>query len=249
MTQLTWTYNALTAALQNWLDDTDADWANTITLPQIVYLAEQKLVDDLDLTVFDQTANVTLPPGTGTNNVVARPAGIIVTDDIFYAQVSGQPNPGKLEALERRDMSWVLDYLDAAVTGPPKYYAEQDTTNYIIAPYANVSYTLTTYGPYAHISLLDVNPASATTWLSVNAAQVLLEAGLMEASKFLKNEGKRKVQENVYAQKLGPLKLRLRALRRNTLEDPRAVGGQAAEGQLPSSAPAQAQMGNVLTRQ
>lgn len=250
MTQLTWTYNTLTSALQNWLDDTDSDWANVTTLPQIVYLAEQKLVDDFDLTVFDLAAPITLPAGTGAGaTVVARPPNIIVTDDMFYAAGAGQTNPGKLLPIERRDYSWILDYLDATVTGPPLYYAEQDVISYVFAPYADQSYTLTTFGPYAHQSLNDVNPSTGTTWMSNNMAQILLEAGLMEASKFLKNEGKRKVQEMVYNNKMGPMKLRLRALRRNTIDEPRMTGGGGPEGQLPAETQQPPAMGNALTRQ
>jgi hypothetical protein len=244
MTQLIWTFNTLTSALQNWLDDTDADWANAVTLSQIISLGEQKLVDDLDLTVFDITSTVTLNSGVILNaSQVARPANILITDDVYYQA----PGSIKLFPIERRDISWILDYLDPLVSGPPQYYAEQDTVNYVFAPFADQAYTITTTGPFAAQSLNDVAPA-ATTWLSSNLAQIMLEACLMEASKFLKNEGKRKIQEMVYNSKLGPVKLRFRALRRNLIEDPRAVGGQAAEGQLPASAPAQAQMGNVLTR-
>jgi hypothetical protein len=251
MTILNWTYNALTSALQNWLDDTDPDWVNTITLPQIVWLGEAKVTEDLDLTLFDSSANVTLPflAPTATSTLVARPAGIIVTDSMGFLQPAGSTDPGKFVPVELRSVEWIQDYLDPLVTGSPLYYAESDVVNYIVAPYPDQAYTLTSYGIYAPVSLNDVNPASGSTWLGTNVANVLLEACLMEASKLLKNEGKRKIQEAVYNAKLGPIKLRLRALRRSTLEDPRAVGGQAAEGQLPSSAPAPGPMGNALTRQ
>jgi hypothetical protein len=249
VTILSWTYNSLTAALTNWLDDTDADWDNTVTLPEIVYLGEQKLTQDLDLTIFDSSGSITLPfvAPTQISTVVPRPVGLIVADAMYYAQPTG--DVGKLMTVDLRSVEWVNDYLDPAVVGPPLYYAENDVANIIVAPYPDQAYTMTAYGIYAPVSLNDGNPASATTWLSNNVADVLLEACIMEAAKFLKNEGKRKVAEMVYNAKLAPIKLRLRALRRSTLEDPRAVGGQAAEGQLPATAPAQPAMGNVLTRQ
>lgn len=235
MTQLTWTYDALTAALQNFLDDYDPDWVNTTTLPQLVYLGEMKIVQDLDLTLFDMSATITLTAGVG-ENVIARPTGILFTDDMLYAQASGQPNPGKLVTIERRDMAWLLDYLDPNVKGPPLYYAEQDVTNYCFAPYADVNYTVTTFGPYAHQSLNDVNPESGTTWLSTNVADLLLGACMLEGSRFLKNQGKRTVEMDMYQQRLVAMKVRMRSLRRDTLEQPRTTGATAPEGALPSAA-------------
>jgi hypothetical protein len=248
MTILSWTYSTLTVALTNWLDDTDQDWNNATTLPQIVLLGEMKLAQDLDLTIFDSSGTISLAPAAASlvSTLVPRPSGIISTDAIQYITPSASTDPGKAVPLDLRSVEWILDYLDPAVTGPPVYYAENDVTNYIFAPYPDQTYALNAYGLFAPQSL---NDTTGTTWLSSNVADLMLEACLMEASKFLKNEGKRKVQEMVYNAKLAPVKLRLRALRRSTLEDPRAVGGQAAEGQLPASAPAQPAMGNVLTRQ
>lgn len=247
MTMLTWTYNTLSQALQVWLDDTDQDWTSTFTgvlqgvsfgtgilpLNYLIQLGEQRIVDDLDLTIFDQAVTVNLPQGTGTNNVVARPAGIIVTDEIGYQTPSG-PSAGKFNVVERRDYSWVLDYLDPAVTGAPVYYAEQDATNWIFAPYANQTYTLLTWGPYAHASLLDV-AVTATTWLSANAAQVLFEACQFEAAKLLKNMGLMQATFTEYQKKLGSLKVRFRALRRDTLESPRQTSLIMPEGSTPGA--------------
>ena len=248
MTQLSFTYLTLTTALQAWLDDTDADWQQTFTPPSgnvgtsilvmdyLLKLGELRVLTDLDLTIFDTSNTVSLPAGTGTNNVVARPAGVIVTDELFYGLPSG-PSLGKLVQIDRRDWGWIMDYLDPAQTGPPLYYAEQDATNYIFAPYADQTYTVTSFGVYAAQSLADIK-ASGTTWLSANVADLLLDACLIECAIFLKNEGKRKVTEADYQGKLATNTVRFRALRRDTTEQPRAVVGSGPEGQLPVTPPA-----------
>jgi len=231
LTAIAWNYNTLTAALQNWLDDTDTDWVNTTTLGQVVQLGEMRLTNDFDLTVFDTSATAALvfPNATG---LVARPAGILVTDELAY-QIPTGPSAGKLIYLERRDYSWVQDYRDPAVTGAPQYYAESDTVNWLIGPVNDQAYTLTSYGPYAPSSLLDV-AATATTFMSTLLADVMLEACLLEASRFLKNAAARAATKVVYDEKVGPQKVRLRALLRNVIESPRMVGSQRPEGARPA---------------
>lgn len=235
MTQLTWTYNTLTTALQNWLDDADSDWNNATTLAQLVYLGEMRLVQDLDLTIFDVAATVSLPAGTGSNNVVSRPANILFTDEMFY-QIPTGPSAGKNLPIERRDYGWVMDYLDPAVTGPPVYYAEQDATNYVFAPYADQTYAVNTFGPYAHQSLNDVAP-TATTWISTNLGDLLLGSCMIEAARFLKNQGKKSVETELYTGRVTAMKVRLRSLRRSTTEQPRTTGATAPEGALPAAQP------------
>jgi hypothetical protein len=244
MTQIAWTYNTLTSALQIWLDDTDPDWVAAFTPPSgapgtaitainlLIQLGEQKIVDDFDLTIFDvlTTVPLTFPLATG---LVGRPAGLLVTDDLGY-QVPSGPSAGKYAYIERRDYSWLQDYRDPAVTGPPKYYAEADSNNWLIGPSPDQAYTLVTYGPNAAQSLLDVGP-TVSTWLSQNLSQLMIHACLMEAARFLKNNGKLQEEQAAYNEKVGPMKLRLRALRRNTVESPRLVSQQMPEGQLPAS--------------
>lgn len=231
MTALAWTYNTLTAALQNWLDDTDSDWVNTATLGQVVQLGEMRLTNDFDLTVFDTSATAPAPFPNATG-LVARPAGILVTDELGY-QIPTGPSAGKVLYLDRRDYSWVQDHRDPAVTGAPQYYAESDTVNWLISPYPDQAYTLVSYGPYAPVSLLDV-AATATTFMSTLLADVMLEACLLEVSRFLKNATARQATKAVYDEKVGPQKVRLRALLRNVIESPRMVGGQRPEGQRPA---------------
>ncbi len=229
MTALAWTYTTLTAALQTWLDDNDADWVNVTTLGQVVQLAELRLTNDFDFTLFDveQNVNLTFPNLTG---LVGKPAGQIVTDELYY-QIPTGPSTGKQVFIERRDYSWVKDYRDPAITGPPVYYAEADTGNWLIGPYPDQAYTLVAYGPYAPQSLLDV---STSTFLSTTLADVMLEAGIAEVARILKNQPRATLAEQTYQQKLAPIKVRLRAYLRNVIESPRLVSVSHPEGARPT---------------
>src|SRR5438105_4364058 len=131
MTQIAWTYATMTAALQNWLYDTDSDWVggSSPAMNSLIQLGELRVVNDFDLTVFDVQKTATLAANS-TTGLVARPAGIVITDDMGY----NDPVSGKFKPIERRDYGWVLDYQDPAVTGAPKYYAEGDTANWLLAP-------------------------------------------------------------------------------------------------------------------
>jgi hypothetical protein len=243
MAQITWTYTTITAAAQKWLDDTDSDMDAT-TLAQAIQLGEQKCVEDLDLTIFDQTGTATLTYAatpTVTNATIARPANLLVTDEVSYTVKSGT-KAGKVVFLERRDYSFVLDYLDPDPTtfGPPKYYAESDITNWVVAPYPDnvggTTYTLTGHGPFAAQSLTDagITPNTAT-WLSSNAGHLLWCAVVLQIAVFLKNQARQQEYGALYNSYLTSLRSRFRALRRNTLDVSTVQTVRKPEGQTPAS--------------
>lgn len=233
MTQLSFTYTSIILALQTWLDDFDTD-LSTAVQQQCVQLAEIRLIDDLDLTVFSEVSTATLAasasPAVLANSFVARPGTVLLTDAMFYkAAATGD----LLFPMERRDQSFLMDYLNPAVKGPPKYYAESDTTNWQVAPYTDVStYTLVAYGPNAAQSLIDT---SGTTWMSTNAAEVLWEAVLIQAAIFLKNQARQQEHMAMYNSFLTSLRRRFRSLRRNIAETASEQNTEKPAGQTPAS--------------
>jgi hypothetical protein len=231
MTAPSYTYATLTAAVQTWIDDTDVDWTAATPLAQLVALAEDRVVRDMDLTVFDtiSTAQTATLAGKG---VVARPAGIIVTDELGYNSLTLL----KFTPLERRDISFIYDYLDPAIKGPPQYYAELDATNWQLAPYPDQTYTLVNWGPYAPASL---NDGSSATWLSSNLAVLLFTAMQVEVLIVLKSEARRQVALGEYMAKLASYKLLFRALRRKNVNVLKAEGLESPEGKTPGSNPTQ----------
>jgi hypothetical protein len=101
--------------------------------------------------------------------------------------------------LELRSIDWIRDYLTAA-EGPPKYYAEPDQTNIVVAPLPDAVYTLN----LRHLNRPDplVVTTNENNWLSDHAADLLFKACLAEAEKFLKSDDRIPIWEQDYGNSL-----------------------------------------------
>jgi hypothetical protein len=90
--------------------------------------------------------------------------------------------------LEFKNLDFVQTYNpDASVTGVPKYYAQFDYENFILAPTPNAGYTVDIHYLYRPASLT-AGAESGTTWLSENAEITLLYGALIEAYTYMKGE-------------------------------------------------------------
>ena len=76
---------------------------------------------------------------------------------------------------------------DAATTGQPKYYAQFDVDNFIIAPTPDAAYTVDIHYLYRPASITS-GAEDGTTWLSQNAELALLYACLIEAYIYMKGD-------------------------------------------------------------
>ena len=88
----------------------------------------------------------------------------------------------------KKDPSFIQEYTpDSTTTGSPKYYADYDVDNFILAPTPDASYTAELHYFYRPTSLT-AGSDSGTTWLSENAELALLYGSLIEAYVFMKGE-------------------------------------------------------------
>jgi len=95
---------------------------------------------------------------------------------------------GSKEFLLYKDLDFVQTYTpDAATTGQPKYYAQFDVDNFIIAPTPDASYTVDIHYLYRPASITS-GAEDGTTWLSQNAELALLYACLIEAYIYMKGD-------------------------------------------------------------
>ena len=86
--------------------------------------------------------------------------------------------------LQQKDVSYMNEYWpNRTSTGEPKYYAMWDQNTIYLAPTPNHAYNIELALNRNETGLSSTN---TTTWISVNAPQVLLYACLVEAFKFLK---------------------------------------------------------------
>ena len=78
-------------------------------------------------------------------------------------------------------------YNGSVSTAKPRYYAQFDISNFIVAPTPNANYTVELHYYYRPASL-SAGADSGTTWLSTNAPYALLFGSLVDAYIFMKGE-------------------------------------------------------------
>ena len=108
-----------------------------------------------------------------------------------------------------KDVDFVQTYTpDSTTTGQPKYYAQFDVDNFILAPTPDSGYTVDIHYLYRPASITAVAD-DGTTWLSENAELALLYGSLVESYIFMKGEAQ---MMQVYEQRMQESMARLKNL-------------------------------------
>ena len=95
---------------------------------------------------------------------------------------------GLKEFLEFKDLSYIESFHpNPTETGKPRYYAQFDVGNFILAPTPNADYDVEVQYLFRPASLTS-GLGTATSWLSENAELSLLYGSLVEAYIFMKGE-------------------------------------------------------------
>jgi hypothetical protein len=171
------TYGELKQALQDYTENDETTFVNN--LPLFIRLAEERILKNVSLNLFqkNQFGNMT----TG-NQYLAAPSDFLAPFSLSF-DVNGDA-----EFLLFKDLDFVQTYTpDPTTTGQPKYYAQFDVDNFILAPTPDANYTVDIHYLYRPASLT-AGADSGTTWLSQNAELALLYGSLVEAYIFMKGE-------------------------------------------------------------
>lgn len=168
-------YTQLVDNIQAWTENDATEF--TTKIPVIINLAELRIYREADLTIARKEE--TLPTPVVGSSTLAAPTDLVLPRWIRI--VNG-------DYLIQKDESFIREYItSSSTTGTPKYYATSSAgTNFVFAPsFDSVSTQLRigyTYRP------TQLSASNATTWLSLNAYDVLLFACMIEASNFMKME-------------------------------------------------------------
>ena len=170
------TYAQLSAKLQAWLEDDDAEF--TASIDDVINLGEMRLWRDLDLSLF--SADATTPTVNATETVV-KPVNseVVAWQSLYY------DNGTTRVWLELRSYDFVRDHQSIGATAPPKYYCEQTETAWLLSPIPDAIYTVNARGTLRPTRLSSGN---TTTWLSQHQDDILFKACLAEAEGFLKSD-------------------------------------------------------------
>lgn len=186
----------LTAALQAWVEDDDAEFVGSI--PDVIDLGEKRLLRDLDLAIFRRTDSTTLMVASTalvTKPTIAAPDLLIATKAIYLTGGVGLNPLTRAVFLEQRSHEYILDY-NGAADGVPRFYGEVDEATWIFGRTPDDTYTINMiYLSRPQPLEITVNE---TNWLSDNAYDILFKAALAEAEKFLKSDERAPLWEQDY---------------------------------------------------
>lgn len=182
----TTTYSGLVSLIQTYVEDTSTEFTNNVQ--GIINRAEERVIRDVDLSVFDETQ---------TTSTVSAQA---------YVNRPSSNDPGTVRWVringvlqKRRTYEYLLEY---GGSGQPIYFHETDDYIYL-APTPDQTYTV----QIRYLSRPTALSASNTTnWLTNNAATALLHAALVEAEQFLIAPERVAEFEAAYAKAMGPLR-------------------------------------------
>tara|TARA_R110000744_G_scaffold118408_1_gene221148 strand:- start:712 stop:1380 length:669 start_codon:yes stop_codon:yes gene_type:complete len=171
------TYSGLKTAVQNYLDNTETTFTNT--LDTFIQTAEERVLKAVQLPVFRK--NVT---GSATSDVayLATP-----TDYLSPYSLAVLDSSSNYSYLLFKHPSWIRDYTPAAATtGQPLYYAQFDDDTFILAPTPASGLTFELHYYYRPTSLVS-GEDSGQTWLSKNGPNAMLYGALVEGAVFMKS--------------------------------------------------------------
>jgi len=169
------TYDSLVSDIQQYLERSDD--ATVAQIPRFVMLAEQVIASQIkflgNLTVNTSTMVV-------SSDTISKPARWHKTVSINIT-VGGVRNPVLLRKYE-----YLREYApNPATLGMPKFYADYDYTNWLVAPTPDVAYDFEVLY-YERVQPLD--SSNQTNWFTIYAPQALLYGSLLQAMPFLKND-------------------------------------------------------------
>lgn len=217
------TYDSLVTDLTNYLQRYDDLIISMI--PTFIALAQQRVTREMKLLGFRVEVTGTLSGDTLTTGIMAKPSDWRKT--IAFYVGTGINNDTHTPLFER-DYDYIRTvFPDPSVTDVPKFYGDADYNHWLIQPTPDQAYPFKI--PY-YSTLVFLDEANQTNWLTVNAPDLLLYASLLEAVPFLKVDERIPVWQGFY-------NAAKQALQGQEVEGRFDTAAVAVEPQPPSVAP------------
>lgn len=188
------TYDSLVNDVRTYLERTDQ--ATLDKIPTFIMLAESIISDELKILGQQQAVLSTLVVGTP---VIPKPARWRKTTSMNIT-VNGEKKPVLLRKYEYLRNYWP----DPTQTGEPKYYADYNFNNWLIAPTPDVAYTFEVLY-YEKVQPLD--DTNQVNFWTENAPQAMLYGTLLQSMPFLKNDSRVQLWQAMYDRAIQTLKL------------------------------------------
>jgi hypothetical protein len=203
-----WTYATLEQALQDWPENDNETYIEN--LPNMIGLAELRLVRDLDLELFDRDdESITFAI---SSRIVPKPANAVAVRSVGYIDNTLGYVPLKLRTIE-----YCKQYAPLVATeATPIYYAEYNEDEIYVVPTPDVDLTVVFRSNMRPTVVLDPDDPTATSWLSTRVPDALFAACLMEAEHYMQADDRYGDYKTKYYEELLPAaRYELRNLARN----------------------------------
>jgi hypothetical protein len=182
------TFASLTLDLQNYPERADATYVANI--PRFIMQAENRIAAEARGLGFITTMTANLVVG---QQQLAKPARWRET--VSFNIGIGTGNSQRKFLLQRPYELLRVYAPDPTTNGQPKYYADWDYYNWLIAPTPDFAYP---FEVIAHQRPQPLDSANLTNWTTEFAPQLLLSACLLEAQSFLKRDDRIQVYQEQY---------------------------------------------------
>ena len=210
----TMTYSSLTQDLKDWMENDGTEFSNETD--NFIGLTEQRIVRDIDPLIFTKSAFSSF---NVNDRFVTKPTDALVIRHLLYLDSNS-----KRYFLEKRTDEYIYDYWPTiATTGTPKYFADYNDTEILVAPTPSAALTI----EMSYVQRLDTLSSSNTTnWLTINAQELLLFGALMEACTFSKNREDLQIYSSRYKAAVDSINNQTRRRRRDDYNTPMNVMGE-----------------------
>jgi len=186
------TYASLTQDIQDYAENDDSEF--TDEMDNFILFAEERIFSDAPLHPAFKADN--------TGSFVQGTATISVPDGLRTIRAFSFTASNREVFLEQRTDTYIQDYWpDSSVEGWPKFYTRENDTSIKVAPTPSTTFA---YTIKAYEQPTGLSSSNMTTWLSNNKSDLLLNACMIEAMKFTKNQEGRTMWQEEYAGSLKP---------------------------------------------
>ena len=174
---MSFTFDSLKQAIQDYTENSETTFVTN--LPIFIRAAEERILKSVQLNLFMRNQQGTMTSG---NKFLGAPSDFLAPFSLTLTSNSEK------EFLEFKDLSYIESFHpNETETGKPRYYAQFDVGNFILAPTPNANYDVEVQYLFRPASLTS-GAGTATSWLSENAELSLLYGSLVEAYIFMKGE-------------------------------------------------------------
>jgi hypothetical protein len=182
-------YASLVLDIQNYTERTDTNFVTT-QIPRIVMTAESRIAAEARGLGFTQTVTDTL---VLHQSFLAKPARWRETVSLIIG--TGASNNSRKPLRERTYEFCRTYWPDPTVYGEPKYYADWNWENWLIAGTPDVAYP---YELLYHERPVPLDGSNTTNWTTNYAPNLILYACLLECQPYLKRDDRIQIFQQEY---------------------------------------------------